>query len=64
MIQIVSVIGKNFENLKYFTMCSLFHGKEIASGTYRILPVIALFFIGTIFYSIGMYIFKKKDLPL
>lgn len=55
----------NHEFLKYFSMNTLYNtGDILALSKDIIVPFVALFVIGVALYTIGIFKFLKKDLPL
>ena len=64
IIQMLANMGGKLENLKYFTLFTLFDPNEIARGSGNMAYVVATLFIGVILYVLGISIFSKRDLPL
>ncbi len=64
LIQMIANMGGKLENLKYFTLYTLFNTNDIISGKNILLPVIVLTTISIILYSISIFIFSKRDLPV
>jgi ABC-2 type transport system permease protein len=64
LIQMLANMGGKLENLKYFTVFTLFNANNIISGKNVVFPVIILVAIGIVLYGIGIYIFSKRDLPV
>ncbi|QSX05737.1 ABC transporter permease subunit [Sedimentibacter sp. zth1] len=65
LVNMLANMGGNLENLKYATIFTLLPSSEIAAGkTDILLPILILVTISIVLYSVGAYIFTKKDLPL
>lgn len=64
LLQMISDTGEKFEFLKYFSMYTLFDPAQITSKEGYIPSFIALAVIAALTYTIGIYAFKKRDLPL
>jgi ABC-2 type transport system permease protein len=64
-INLVAKMSTDFDWLKYFTIFSAFNPTEIAKGTVDILPIsLVLGGSGIILFSLAIFIFRKRDLPL
>ena len=65
IIEMLANIGGKLENLKYFTIFSLFKPHELLKGeTNAYLLVWLMFILAIVFYALSIYIFKKKDLSI
>lgn len=65
LLQMLVNMGDKLENLKYFTIFTLFNPQMIIEGnTKSIWMTLALVLIGFVFYGLGIYRFTKRDLPL
>lgn len=64
LIHMLANMGGNLENLKYFTLFTLFNANDIIAGKNVVFPVIILAIVGILLYGIGIYIFSKRDLPV
>ncbi len=64
VIQMISDVGDKTRFLKYFTLFSLYDTDKIIKGETYIPQFIALISIAVIMYSLAIYQFKKRDLPL
>jgi ABC-2 type transport system permease protein len=64
VIQMISDIGEKTSFLKYFTLFTLYDPSKIISGDSCILQFITLIIIAVLMYTIGIYVFDKRDLPL
>lgn len=65
LLQMLSNMGDNLKNLKYFTLYTLFPAQQIVSGNGDMIRSnLALLFLTVVFYCIGMRRFIKKDLPI
>lgn len=64
LIQMISNSGKELENLRYFTLFTLFSPQDIVKGEGYAVPFIALAVIGIALYTTGIIIFNKKDIPV
>lgn len=64
VIQMISDIGEKTSFLKYFSLFTLFDSDEIVSGGVFVPQFITLSVIAVLMYGLGMYLFKKRDLPL
>ncbi|PKO05055.1 MAG: hypothetical protein CVU41_14185 [Chloroflexi bacterium HGW-Chloroflexi-3] len=65
LLNLLSGVSEEVSGLKYLTLTTLFDPIAIISKSDSVVPAfIALFMIGLILYSLGIYIFSKKDLPL
>lgn len=65
LLNSLSKIGDKLQNLKYTTIFTLLQSDKIAAGETNVLPhMFALLGIAVVLYSLGAYIFTKKDLPL
>ncbi|MEG0265408.1 MAG: ABC transporter permease subunit [Erysipelotrichaceae bacterium] len=65
LIQMLANMGGNLENLKYATIFTLFNSEQLIAcncdAYYKLILLIILAFLS---FSSGIYIFKKKDMPL
>lgn len=64
LIQMLANLGGKLENLKYFTIFTLFNTKDIISGKSEVFPILVLAAIAIVLYGIGIFIFSKRDLPV
>lgn len=64
LLQALANMGDNLENLKYFTLFTLFNTSDIIAGESIIMPIVIFLFVAIVFYGFGIYIFSKRDLPL
>jgi ABC-2 type transport system permease protein len=64
ILEIMSQASSDLENLKYFSLNTLFDPSSITGGGTFIPQFIALAAVGTVLYLIGIKVFKEKDLPL
>ncbi len=64
LFDMMTQVSADLEFVKYFTINTLFDTEVIISGGDYMIQFIALGAIGIVLYGIGMYIFKRKDLPL
>jgi len=64
LIQMLANMGGKLENLKYFTIFTLFNAPDIIAGKSVVLPVLILITVTIALYGIGIFIFSKRDLPL
>jgi ABC-2 type transport system permease protein len=64
IFQIMSQVGDSLKGFKYLSMNTLFDTNAIVNGGSYFIQFIALGTIGIVLYTIGMRIFKEKDLPL
>jgi ABC-2 type transport system permease protein len=65
LLNLLSGVGEEVSGLKYLTLTTLFDPIAIILKSDSVVPTfIALFLIGWILYSLGIYIFSKKDLPM
>lgn len=65
LIQMLSNVGDKMESLKYFTILTFLPAQEIAANeTNGLLSTGILLLISIVLYSVGAYLFTKRDLPL
>jgi len=64
LIQMLANMGGKLENLKYFTIFTLFNTNDILAGKSVVVPILTLLAGAIVLYGIGMYIFSKRDLPV
>lgn len=64
LFDMMTQVSADLEFVKYFTINTLFDTEAIISGGDYMIQFIALGSLGIVLYGIGMYIFKRKDLPL
>ncbi|MBU3145129.1 ABC transporter permease subunit [Clostridium sp. CF012] len=64
LIQMLANMGGKLENLKYFTLFTLFNANDIIAGKNVLFPVVILAIVGIVLYGMGIYIFSKRDLPV
>ncbi len=64
LLQMISDIGEKFEFLQYFSLYSLFDPVRIISGENYLPSFIAMAAIALVTYTVGIYSFTKRDLPL
>jgi len=64
LIKMLANMGGKVENMKYFTIFTLFNTADIIGGKNVVLPIIILVTIAIVLYGIGIYIFSKRDLSV
>lgn len=64
LVQMLANMGGKLEDLKYFTILTLFNPTDIIAGENVIFSMIILIGIAIILYALGIYLFSKRDLPL
>ncbi|HEY8804276.1 MAG TPA: ABC transporter permease subunit [Clostridium sp.] len=64
LIQMLANMGGKLENLKYFTIFTLFNANDIIAGKSVVFPIIILVAVTIVLYGIGIFIFSKRDLPV
>ncbi|MFP3153504.1 ABC transporter permease [Lachnospiraceae bacterium ZAX-1] len=64
IFQIMSQVGSSLENFKYLSLNTLFTPGEITGGGTFIPQFIVLGALGVVLYTVGIKVFKEKDLPL
>jgi ABC-2 type transport system permease protein len=64
LIQMLANMGGKLENLKYFTIFTLFNTADIIGGKSVVLPISILIIVAIVLYGIGIYIFSKRDLSV
>lgn len=64
LLQMVADTGEKFEFLRYFSLYTLFDPAKITSGEGYLPAFITLALLGVVLYSLGIYAFTKRDLPL
>lgn len=64
VIQMLSNTGESVEFLKYFTLFTLLDPDKIISGEGYVINFIILTVLAIILYASGLFVFKKRDLPL
>lgn len=64
LIQMLANLGGKLENLKYFTIFTLFNTSDIIAGKNVVLTVSILLAVAIILYGMGIFIFSKRDLPV
>ncbi|MGL4990508.1 MAG: ABC transporter permease [Sarcina sp.] len=64
LLQALADMGEKLEGLKYCTLFTLFNASNIIDGKGIGISIIIFLSISIVFYSIGIYIFSKRDLPL
>lgn len=65
LIQMIANMGEKLENLKYFTIFTIFPGDKIVEGASGVISSnIVLVGLGILLYTAGVMIFTKKDLSL
>lgn len=64
ILQMLASAGEKISYFKYFTLFTLFNPTNIIKGENVWINFIILFIIGIVLYSLGIYTFNKKDLPL
>lgn len=63
--QLLSNMSADLEWLDYLTVLTLFQPSEIAAGEAGILPSeLVLGLAGLLLYTLAVYVFKRRDLPL
>ena len=64
VFQIMGQISDSLSGFKYLTLNTLYNPSAITSGGSFAVQFIVLSGIGVVLYTIGVRVFKKKDLPL
>lgn len=64
LIQMLANMGGKLENLKYFTIFTLFNTSDIIAGKSLVFPILILASVAIVLYGIGIYIFSKRDLSV
>lgn len=64
LLQALANMGGKLENLKYFTLFTLFKPLDIIARENMVIPIVAFLSIAIVSYTAGIYIFSKRDLPL
>ena len=64
LLQALVNMGGKLENLKYFTLFTLFNTTDIIAGDGIGVSIGILLVISIVFYVLGIYLFSKRDLPL
>lgn len=65
MFNLISNMSENLEWLRYLTVLSFFRPVDIAAGMTQVIPgAIGMGIAGVLMYSIAIYVFKRRDLPL
>lgn len=64
LFHMMAQVNNDLDMIKYFTINTLFDTDAIINGGDYALQFAALGIIGIVFYSIGVRVFKSKDLPL
>lgn len=64
LLQMISNMGGKLENLKYFTLLTLFNANDIIAGKSIVVPVLVLSAITVVLYSSSIFIFSKRDLSV
>ncbi len=64
MFELMSQLDPQLEFLKYFSLDTLFDTKAILSGEGYAFRLVLLAVVGIVLYSVGIKVFKEKDLPL
>ena len=64
LFAMMSQVSESLENIKYFTLNTLFDTQAILNGGDYAIQFTVLAIVGIVLYSIGIYVFNKKDLPL
>jgi len=64
LIQMLANMGGKLENLKYFTLFTLFNTTDIIAGNSIVSPVLILLAVAIVLYGLGIFIFSKRDLPI
>ncbi len=64
LIQMLANMGGKLENLKYFTLFTLFNTTDIMAGNSIVSPVLILLAVAIVLYGLGIFIFSKRDLPI
>jgi ABC-2 type transport system permease protein len=60
----LSNTGESVEFLKYFTLFTLLDSDKIINGEGYGINFVILIILAIILYASGLYVFKKRDLPL
>lgn len=65
LIQMIANAGEKFADLKYITIFTLFDPKEIVSSNSNVVLYFSvLVIISIVLYTLSIFIFNKRDLPL
>ncbi|WP_026881129.1 ABC transporter permease subunit [Clostridium akagii] len=64
LIQMLSNMGGNLKNLKYFTIFTLFNANDIIAGKNVVFPILILVAVAIVLYGLAILIFSRRDLPL
>jgi len=64
IFQIMAQVGESLENFKYISLNTLFDPNAITTGGSFWVQFVVLGAVGVVLYSVGMKVFKEKDLPL
>lgn len=64
IITLLGTLSDQLENMKYFSMNTLFNTEAIMNGESVMWEFIVLIVIGVVLFESGMQVFKRKDLPL
>jgi len=64
VVQMLSNTGESVEFLKYFTLFTLLDPDKIISGEGYVINFVILTVLAIILYASGLFVFKKRDLPL
>lgn len=64
LLQMIANMGGKLENLKYFTLLTLFNANDIIAGKSVAVPVLILSAAAVVLYSSSIFIFSKRDLSV
>lgn len=64
VFQIMAQVSESLEGFKYLSLNTLFDTNAVISGSGYWIQFIVLGVVGVVLYTIGMWAFKEKDLPL
>jgi ABC-2 type transport system permease protein len=64
LLHLMGDVDSSLEGLKYVSMNTLFDRQAILSGGNYSVQFVALAVIGIVLYTLGIRVFKQKDLPL
>lgn len=64
LVQMIANMGGKLADLKYFTLLTLFNASDIIAGKSAAVPIIVLALVAIVLYSISIFIFSKKDIPV
>lgn len=64
LFKMLTELSEDLDFCRYFTLSSLFDPKEVLSGGEFALSFALLGVIGAVLYAVGIFVFRRKDLPL